>query len=84
MLYEKENKAPEGVEEELYKTLCTKYGRILLEEKNIILKELLTKELGTYNDIYEGLKNNETEAGLKRKSEIQKILEHLNKAINIL
>lgn len=84
LLYENENKAPEGVEEELYKTLCTKYGRLLLEEKNPILKELLTKELGTYNSIYEGLKNNETEAGLKRKSEIQEILEHLNEAINIL
>lgn len=84
LLYEKENKAPEGVEEELYKTLCTKYGRLLLEEKNPILKELLTKELGTYNRIYEGLKNNETEAGLKRKSEIQENLEHLNEAINIL
>ena len=84
LLYEKENKAPEGVEEELYKTLCTKYGRLLLEEKNPILKELLTKELGTYNSIYEGLKNNETEAGLKRRTEIQNILEHLNEAINIL
>ena len=68
----------------MYKTLCTKYGRILLEEKNVILKELLTKELGTYNSIYEGLKNNETEAGLKRRTEIQNILEHLNEAINIL
>ena len=84
LLYENENKAPEGVEEELYKTLCTKYGRLLLEEKNPILKELLTKELGTYNSIYEGLKNNETEAGLKRRTEIQNILEHLNEAINIL
>ena len=84
LLYVNENEAPEGVEEKLYKTLCTKYGRILLEEKNVILKELLTKELGTYNSIYEGLKNNETEAGLKRKSEIQEILEHLNEAINIL
>lgn len=84
LLYINENEAPEGVEEELYKTLCTKYGRLLLEEKNPILKELLTKELGTYNSIYEGLKNNETEAGLKRRTEIQNILEHLNEAINIL
>ena len=84
LLYVNENEAPEGVEEKLYKTLCTKYGRILLEEKNVILKELLTKELGTYNSIYEGLKNNETEAGLKRRTEIQNILEHLNEAINIL
>ena len=84
LLYINENEAPEGVEEKLYKTLCTKYGRLLLEEKNPILKELLTKELGTYNSIYEGLKNNETEAGLKRRTEIQNILEHLNEAINIL
>ena len=84
LLYVNENEAPEGVEEKLYKTLCTKYGRLLLEEKNPILKELLTKELGTYNSIYEGLKNNETEAGLKRRTEIQNILEHLNEAINIL
>ena len=84
LLYEKENKAPEGVEEELYKTLCTKYGRILLEEKNSILKELLSKELITYSSIREGLLGNETDAGLKRREEIEEILEHLNAAINIL
>lgn len=84
LLYVKENKAPNEMEEELYKVLCTKYGRMLLEEKNIILKEYLAKELCTYNRIYEGLKSNENEAGLKRKKEIYEILEHLNAAINIL
>ena len=83
-LYANEYKAPEGVEEELYKTLCTKYGRILLEEKNPILKELLSKELRTYSNIREGLLGNETDVGLKRKEEIEEILEHLNEAINIL
>ena len=84
LLYEKENKGPKGVDEELYKTLCTKYGRILLEEKDAILKELLIKEFGTYSSVREGLLNNETEAGLKRRKEIEEILEHLNAAINIL
>ena len=84
LLYENENKAPEGVDEELYKTLCTKFGRILLEEKNPILKELLSKEVNTYSSIREGLLKNETDAGLKRKEEIEEILEHLNEAINIL
>ena len=84
LLYEKEDKAPQGVDEELYRLLCIKYGRVLLEEKNLILKEFLNKELGTYNKIYEGLKNNVTEAGLKRREEIGEILEHLKAAINIL
>ena len=84
LLYENENKAPEGVDEELYKTLCTKFGRILLEEKNPILKELLSKEVNTYSNIREGLLKNETDAGLKRREEIEEILEHLNEAINIL
>ena len=84
LLYENESKGPEGVEQELYKTLCTKYGRLLLEEKNPILKELLSKELGTYSSIRNGLLNNETDAGLKRREEIEEILEHLNAAINIL
>ena len=84
LLYEKEHKAPVGVDEELYKTLCTKFGRILLEEKNPILKELLSKEVNTYNSIREGLLSNETDAGLKRREEIEEILEHLNEAINIL
>ena len=84
LLYENECKAPEGVDEELYKTLCTKYGRILLEEKNPILKELLGKEVNTYNSIREGLLSNETDAGLKRREEIEEILEHLSAAINIL
>ena len=35
-------------------------------------------------ELREFLKNNETEAGLKRRTEIQNILEHLNEAINIL
>ena len=83
-LYEKEDKSPQGLEEELYRRLCIKYGRILLEEKNLILKEFLNKELGTYNKIYEGLKSNVTEAGLKRREEIYEILEHLKAAINIL
>ena len=84
LLYENENKAPEGVDKELYKTLCTKFGRILLEEKNPILKELLSKEVNTYSSIREGLLKNETDAGLKRREEIEEILEHLNEAINIL
>lgn len=84
LLYEKENKVPEGVEEELYKILCTKYGRILLEQKNPILKELLAKEFDTYSSIRKGLLNNETDAGLKRREEIEEILEHLSAAINIL
>ena len=84
LLYENENKAPEGVDEELYKTLCTKFGRILLEEKNPILKELLSKEVNTYSSIREGLLKNETDAGLKRREEIEEILEHLSEAINIL
>lgn len=84
LLYANEHKAPVGVDEELYKTLCTKFGRILLEEKNPILKELLSKEVNTYSSIREGLLSNETDAGLKRREEIEEILEHLNEAINIL
>ena len=84
LLYVDESKAPEGVNEELYNILCAKYGRILLEEKNPILKELLSKEFNTYSSIREGLLNNETDAGLKRREEIDEILEHLNEAINIL
>lgn len=83
-LYEKEDKSPQGLEEELYRRLCIKYGRILLEEKNLILKEFLNKELSTYSKIYEGLKCNENEAGLKRREEISEILEDLKTAINIL
>lgn len=84
LLYENEANIPKGVDERLYKTLCTKFGKILLEEKNPILKELLSKEYNTYSSIREGLLNNETDVGLKRRKEIEEILEHLNTAINIL
>lgn len=75
---------PSGVTSQLFDTLCIKYGKLLLQEKNPVLKEFLKKEKNTYNIILSGLKNNESEAGIKRKEEIEEILRQIEAAIIIL
>ena len=40
---------PEGVSPELFDILCIKYGRILLEDKNKVLREFLLKEKNLFH-----------------------------------
>lgn len=73
---------PEGVSPELFDILCIKYGRILLEDKNKVLREFLLKEKNTYSIILGNLVSNAT--GSKRKEEVEEILAQINAALDII
>lgn len=74
---------PPGMSKELYQVLCTKYGKMLLEDRNCILMEFLEKEKNTYNAILNNLKNNKTEAGIKRVKEVEETIKQIDAALNI-
>lgn len=75
---------PDGVTQEMYKTLCIKYGKLLIQEKSLVLKEFLNKEKSKYNIIYNGLKDSKTENGIKRKEAVKEELQQIETAINLL
>lgn len=52
-----------------------RYGRLLIQEKSPVFAEFLNKELNTYKNISAGLKGNDTEAGIKRKQEIDELID---------
>ena len=56
-----------------------RYGKLLINEKSDVFIEFLTKEQNTYKRIADGLKDNHTEAGQMRLSE----MEHLIKLASI-
>ena len=51
-----------------------RYGKLLIQEKPQVFVEFLNKELNTYKNIVTGLKNNSTEAGIKRRQEIEELI----------
>lgn len=75
---------PKDVSPELYEVLCIKYGRMLLREKNGVLKEFLLKEKNTYSIILSNLVGNMTLTGSKRKEEVEEVLAQINAALDIL
>lgn len=75
---------PEGISEEVFEALCIKYGRLLLCEKNQVLRDFLVKEKNKYNIIYNELSNNKSETGVKRQHEVSNILEQIDIALSIL
>ena len=75
---------PDGVSLELYNILCIKFGRMLLKEKNGVLKEFLLKEKNTYSIILGNLISNMTSTGSKRKEEVEEILKQINVALDII
>ena len=66
----------------MFDILCIKYGRILLEDKNKVLREFLLKEKNTYSIILGNLVSNAT--GSKRKEEVEEILAQINAALDII
>lgn len=54
------------------------YGRLLLEQKNEILKELLLWDLGICNDIMKSLVKEQTENSMVRQKEIRERIELIN------
>lgn len=79
-----EENVPDGVTPEMYRILCIKYGKLLLQEKSLVLREFLIKEKNKYNIIYDGLKDSRTETGIKRKEAVEETLQQLQTAINLL
>lgn len=51
-----------------------RYGKLLIQEKSQVFIEFLKKELNTYRNIMEGLKGNTTEAGIKRRQEVEELI----------
>ena len=51
-----------------------RFGKLLIQEKSDVFIEFLDKELNTYKNIVASLENNETEAGIKRRQEIEQLI----------
>lgn len=51
-----------------------RFGKMLIHEKSDVFIEFLDKELNTYRNIMTGLEANETEAGIKRKQEVEELI----------
>lgn len=67
--------------ESTYSDVELKFGRRLLESKDLVLKKYLLKEKMQYGRIYASLKNSMSDALLKRISEINLELEHIEEAL---
>ena len=52
-----------------------RFGKLLIQEKSDVFIEFLDKELNTYKNIVASLENNETEAGIKRRQEIEQLIQ---------
>ena len=61
-----------------------KYGRILLENKDMVLKEYLEKEKDTYMKICKQLKGKNTDSAILRINEINDKLRDVNRALEML
>lgn len=53
---------------------CIRFGKLLIHEKSDVFIEFLDKELNTYRNIMNGLEDNEKEAGIKRKQEVEELI----------
>lgn len=51
-----------------------RFGKLLIQEKSDVFIEFLTKEINTYKNILAGLENNKTEAGIKRRQEVESLI----------
>lgn len=51
-----------------------RFGKLLIAEKPDVFIEFLNKELNTYRNIVAGIENNKTEAGIKRKQEVEELI----------
>ena len=58
-----------------------RFGKLLIKQKDNVFVEFLEKELNTYKIIADGLKDNKTEAGIKRKEEITELMEMIKVAL---
>ena len=72
-----------GIDAALYEEICVKYGMLLLQEKNQVLADFLEKEKHKYNVILESLAESENDAGIKRRTEVEQVLRHIDIALNI-
>ena len=82
-IYESEDEKIDGIEPELFEIICTRYGRLLLSEKDKVLKEFLLKEKNTYSIILDNLVNNMVSAD-GRKDQVENILIQIEKALAIM
>ena len=60
------------------------YGKLLLEKKDPVLKELLLQEEGKYSRLLDSLKNNPTENAQKRLPEVEEKLAWMREALACL
>ena len=74
---------PDSIDAALYEEICVKYGMLLLQEKNQVLADFLEKEKHKYNVILESLAESENDAGIKRRTEVEQVLRHIDIALNI-
>lgn len=68
--------------EDIWKSYI-RYGKLLIQEKPEIFKEFLNKELNTYKNIVAGLKDNITEAGIKRRQEVEGLIRITTMAVEL-
>lgn len=61
-----------------------KYGKLLIETKNKLLKKYILERKKKYNDILLSLSNENTQASLKRKKEIKYLLNEIEEVIMCL
>ena len=60
------------------------YGKLLIEEKNEVLKEFLQREYRLRSEVWETLKEQNTENALARKKALQEEFEHIRKTMEWL
>ncbi len=82
MYVDDENNLEEELQKDYWKAYI-RYGKMLIHEKTQVFVEFLNKELNTYRNIYEGLKNNTTEAGIKRRLEVEELINITTLALEI-
>jgi tRNA (adenine22-N1)-methyltransferase len=70
--------------EKYEKQIHYKYGKILLENKNVLLKEYLEKAKRNNSNILKGLKNQNTDNALNRIKELEEELDEINEVISCL